>query len=142
MRPRRLTLVVTVLSVALSGCNRAADRDGGDAIASCKQREAVEYPKIEAAAKDVLEDVSYSLQRVSTCEDAGYPGAAVYAEVKVWSNRRVAHRYLERHGWVKDGQEGWLVSPDRAYRANNVITKEPGFGRRFVTVQFLTTASR
>jgi len=124
---------VALLAILMSGCESPEQQHDS----SCESTEHAEYEELEETASRTLADVQHTLSRYSRCEDAGVPGAAVIADVETWSSRREVNDYLASLNWTKQRGSITFVSPDGAYNAQPVMSKEPS-GPRHVAIYFST----
>jgi hypothetical protein len=105
-------------------------------MAECQEEEAAQYPRLEAAARQVLGGVGDRLSRSSFCEEAGRPRAYVSVSVYDWRSRKAARRYLRSAG-VR------MVEGEPARTADGIEVSYPtaaspteNDSRRFVSVTF------
>src|SRR5262245_37825271 len=118
------------LGVAAVGLNACAVGE------SCLEREAVGYREMQVMARSAIAGVDLILERVSSCEESGDPVTVVRATIKDWPGRKVAHRFLERRGWVRYDGPGSHESPDGAYYASASTGWRAGEPKSFASITF------
>lgn len=72
----------------------------------CAQLEADDYPELETLATRSLDGLEHSVERLSTCEEWGLPGATVVVELPDRPSRQHVLDLLVERGWLPDEQVG------------------------------------
>jgi hypothetical protein len=130
-----LSLVTLLVSVAV------ACEEKDEEPSSCQAREASQYPELEEIADQALAGVTYTLSRLSGCEDYGRPEATIIAAVSEWSRRRQVVQHLQALGWDPLAGSASLASPDERYTAQPVVAREPD-APKYMAIYFASASSR
>lgn len=125
------------LCIVLVGCQNSTE--SGDPVSlvedGCAAHEVPDYPVLEEKVTQLLESTSYSLTRMSSCEDTGQPHASVAAKIPEWKTRAQAVEYLKQKDWTRDPSGTTWTSEDGDFVAQVIMGTEPDGGPRFTDLR-------